>query len=37
MDWLRNINNKKPDSEDSKQFWSDIWLMRKNMKDMQNG
>ena len=37
MDWLRNINNKKPDSEDRKQFWSDIWLMRKNMKDMQNG
>ena len=29
MDWLRNINNKKPDSEDSKQFWSDIWANEK--------
>ena len=29
MDCLRNINNKKPDSEDSKQFWSDIWANEK--------
>ena len=25
MDGIRNINNEKPNAEDSKQFWSNIW------------
>ena len=25
MDGIRNINNKKPNVEESKQFWSNIW------------
>ena len=25
MDGIRNINNEKPNAEESKQFWSNIW------------
>ena len=25
MDGIRNINNERPDAEESKQFWSNIW------------
>ena len=25
MDGIRNINNEKPDFEETKQFWSNIW------------
>ena len=25
MDGIRNINTKRPDAEESKQFWSNIW------------
>ena len=25
MDGIRNINNEKPNGEESKQFWSSIW------------
>ena len=37
MDATRNINNEKPNAEESKQFWSNKWDNRKNMKEMQNG
>ena len=29
MDGIRNINNEKPNAEDSKQFWSKIWDNKK--------
>ena len=33
----RNINNEKPNAEESKQFRSNIWDNDKNMKEMQDG
>ena len=29
MDGMRNINNEKPNAEESKQFWSNIWNNEK--------
>ena len=29
MDGIRNINNEKPNAEESKQFWSNIWNNEK--------
>ena len=37
MDGIRNINNEKPNAQESKQFWSNIGIIRKNMKEMHNG
>ena len=37
MDGIRNINNEKPNVEESKQFGVTYGKMRKNMKEMQNG
>ena len=32
MDGIRNVSNEKSNAEENKQFWSNIWVMRKNMK-----
>ena len=29
MDGVRNINNEKPNAEESKQFWSNLWNNEK--------
>ena len=29
MDGIRNINNEKPNAEERKQFWSNIWVNEK--------
>ena len=29
MDGIRNINNEKPNAQESKQFWSNIWDNKK--------
>ena len=29
MDGIRNINNERPDAEESKQFWSNTWSNEK--------
>ena len=37
MDGIRNINNEKPNAEESNNFGVTYGIMRKNMKEMQNG
>ena len=36
MDGIRNVSNEKSNAEENKQFWSNIWVMRKNMKEIEN-
>ena len=37
MDGIRNVSNEKSNAEENKQFWSNIWVMRKNMEEIENG
>ena len=37
MDGIRNVNNEKPNAEECNNFGVTYGIIRKNMKEMQNG